>query len=445
MINKITLALLLMLFTFQIQAQCWKTMDGGHMFSIAIKDDGTLWGWGSNSNGELGAGNTPYKLMPTKIGTESNWSSVSAGYYHTVAIKKDGSLWTWGNNRQGQLGLGTSVSEYYEPQRVGTENNWKSVSAGSHHTMAIKNNGTLWGWGENREGQLGDGTRISKNIPTFIDINWTMVEANAMNTLAIDDGVIWKWGNFYSKFETATPEIFGDDSDWKSIASTGSHSMALKNDNSLWAWGENGKGELGDGTNIQRKIPIKVGNSTNWESVSVGINSTKAIKNDGSLWVWGMNNNGQLGDGTNIDKNTPTQLGSSTEWKNIFSGLEHTLAVKKNGSLWSWGFNFNGQLGDGTLTDRNIPVQITPPCIPLSVSDTHQSALQIFPNPSKDYFSINTKDVKQVQLYSLDGKLIKEYTPSDKYTIRGIVKGIYILKITDSKEVRSIYKLKIID
>ena len=87
MINKITLALLLMLFTFQIQAQCWKTMDGGHMFSIAIKDDGTLWGWGSNSNGELGAGNTPYKLMPTKIGTESNWSSVSAGYYHTVAIK----------------------------------------------------------------------------------------------------------------------------------------------------------------------------------------------------------------------------------------------------------------------------------------------------------------------------------------------------------------------
>ena len=103
--------------------------------------------------------------------------------------------------RQGQLGLGTSVSEYYEPQRVGTENNWKSVSAGSHHTMAIKNNGTLWGWGENREGQLGDGTRISKNIPTFIDINWTMVEANAMNTLAIDDGVIWKWGNFYSQFD----------------------------------------------------------------------------------------------------------------------------------------------------------------------------------------------------------------------------------------------------
>lgn len=446
MIKKIILALFLMIVALQMQAQCWKTMDGGHVFTIALKIDGSFWAWGSNSTGEHGDGTYAAKYTPTMVGSTRDWKSISAGDYHVVALKNDGSLWTWGNNRQGQLGIGSTQQQINIPNRVGIDNDWKSISAGGFYVMAIKNDGSLWGWGNNTSYELGDGTNVSKNIPTRIGVanDWKNIYSSAQFTLAIkNDGSIWRWGNFGGQ-TSKIPTKFGLDLDWKDISAFGYHILALKNDNSLWAWGDNVYGQIGDGTeNNFRNAPVKIGNNQ-WRSIATGLEHSIAVRDDGSLWAWGRNDLGQLGDGTFINKNIPTRISAtSVDWQNVFAGIVHSLALKTDGSLWAWGNNASAQLGDGTVTGRNIPVQITQSCIELSVSDTNPLSLQIYPNPTKDYFYINTKDVKQLQLYSLDGKLIKEYTASEKYAVNGLVKGVYIIKVTDAKGKSSIHQLQI--
>ncbi len=144
-----------------------------------------------------------------------------------------------------------------------------------------------------------------------------------------------------------------------SIAAGGSHSMWIKLDGTLWGWGENGAGEVGDWTDVDKWSPVQVGTATNWKSVSSGDASTLAIRTDGTLWAWGANGNGYLGDGTTTERWTPVQIGTDTDWKQVSIGASHTLAVKSNGTLWSWGSDGAGQLGNGAVSgDQWSPVQI---------------------------------------------------------------------------------------
>ena len=265
---------------------------------------------------------------------------LSAGVLHTVAIKTDGSLWAWGDNQGGQLGDGTGGGDWWEdsnnrhiPTRIGTGFEWVSVSSGQFRTVAIRTDGSLWAWGWNHHGLLGDGTTTSRNIPIRIG--------------------------------TAT--------NWESVSAGLSHTAAIKTDGSLWAWGDNRDGQLGDGTittlddngniveNNNRNIPVQVGTATNWASVSAGQIHTVAIRTDGSLWAWGGNQNGQLGDGTGgsglwvwdesshrHNRHIPTRIGTGFEWISVSAGSGHTVAIRTDGSLWAWGGNESGQLGDGT-------------------------------------------------------------------------------------------------
>jgi alpha-tubulin suppressor-like RCC1 family protein len=137
------------------------------------------------------------------------------------------------------------------------------------------------------------------------------------------------------------------------------HKVAVKSDGTLWAWGSNGYGQLGDGTTAYSKpSPVQVGSAANWQAVAAGLGHTVALQRDGTLWAWGLNNFGQLGDGTTANKSSPVQVGSEANWQSVAAGKGHTAAVKRDGTLWAWGYNYSGQLGDGTTNNRSSPVQV---------------------------------------------------------------------------------------
>ena len=450
-------------------ANDWIDIHAGENFTIAIKSDGTLWGCGINSVGQCGAGqgvgtSGPYGYLIvtslTQIGTDTDWASLGEchGRSGTLAIKTDGSLWGWGNNNDYQLGRinGTfGNSPVFTPTRLLTPNipivkasmgalhtmflvdsdvpwqgvissgiesgeafgqtqllgsngllytwgdarygvlgngtyqtdaldddvlsptvissgvKWKDISVGSQHMIALKLDGTLWSWGLNTNGQLGKGTTTNNNAngtPVQIgsDSNWISVSAGDNHSLAIkSNGTIWAWGAGSSgrlgvgdTTGRTSPTQIGSDSNWISVSGGSLHTLAIKSNGTLYAWGSNINGRLGDGTTTQRNSPVQIGSDTNWMKVSAGNSHTVALKNDGTLWTWGYNAQGQLGDGTTIQKTSPIQIGTDTNWKEIYAGYQYTFAIKNNGTLWAWGWNNYRVFGNGTTTDSLVPIQI---------------------------------------------------------------------------------------
>jgi len=338
-----------------------------------IKDDGSLWTWGSNSSGQLGLGDTINRNIPTQVGNDTNWAYVSVGENSTTAIKNDGSLWAWGANGGGgsPLGLGDDINRHV-PTRVGSDYNWASISSWSMRTVATRSDGSLWVWGGGTLGQLGLGDTIISRTPTQIgnDKDWMSVSAGRYHTVAIrNDGSLWAWGlnnrgqlGLGDTINRNIPTQVGNGTNWAYVSSGLQRTMAIRTDGSLWAWGDNTSGGLGLSDTIDRLTPTQVENGKDWVSVSTGRNHTVATRSDGSLWAWGSNSNGTLGIGTSTGYYyMPIQVGSDTNWLSVSAGNFHTVAIRNDGILWAWGFNAGGQLGLGdTTTFRSIPTLITP-------------------------------------------------------------------------------------
>jgi len=304
----------------------WTKIAAGELHTVAIRADGTLWAWGSNVFGQLGDGTFVNKSAPTKVGTATTWVAVSAGKSHTVALKKDGTLWAWGSNANGELGIGTLDPSNVPVQTGVAKNyftNWTAVSAGARHTLGRRADGTLWSWGDNSKGQLG--------------------------LLALDDPTV--------PAQAMLPTQVGPDTSnrWVSVTAGSEHSLAVRSDGALFAWGGNGFGQLGiDLQTADVGIPTQVGVDTHWTVVAAGGYHNLAIKTDGTLWAWGSNNQGQLGDGSTLDVALPLRIGTESGWLVIAPGLGHSFAFKADNTLWGWGSNQEGQQGNGGVTTTPV-------------------------------------------------------------------------------------------
>ena len=352
----------------------WSAVSAGGSHTVAIGADGSLWAWGLNGVGQLGDGTADDRGVPVRIGAATNWAAVSAGGGYTVALAADGLLWAWGNNSSGQLGDGTAANRN-TPTRIQAGVSWASVSAGSSHTMAIGTDGSLWAWGSGTRGQLGNGRTADSRVPVRVgaDYDWAHVSAGDGHTAAVrTDGSLWTWGhnpngqlgNGTSGARTGrnSPGRVGTDYNWAYVSAGWGHTVAIRADFSLWVWGHNRWGQLGDDTTADRLTPTRIGTAINWAAVSAGREHTVAVGTDGSLWAWGTNMDGRIGDGTATgggwrnDRHTPTRIGMDMDWASISAGWGHTVAVATDGSPWAWGINNRGQLGIGGVA--HSPAQI---------------------------------------------------------------------------------------
>ncbi|MCI1267912.1 MAG: hypothetical protein LKG19_15155 [Saprospiraceae bacterium] len=280
----------------------WKIVVASNILSFAIKDDGSLWAWGSNNEGRLGLGsNIAAYGVPTRVGTDK-WNFISSGQYNIHGIKSDGSLWYWGWG----AGLFNEFNNILAPKRFGTESNWKFVSCsdvGQSRIWAsygIKKDGSLWSWGHNVYGLLGIGyekdTLISSPNRVGNDSNWTFITNAEEHVAALkSDGSLWTWGNnpfgqlgnapYY--FVNTVPTQVGLGNNYLKVDIGYNYSLAVQKDGSLWAWGKL-KWIKYDSDSLQSSIiPLKVGNDNDWKEISSTSAITYAIKNDLTLFRWG--------------------------------------------------------------------------------------------------------------------------------------------------------------
>lgn len=334
----------------------WKQAVAGSHYTLALKTNNSFWACGRTNHAQFGNGMNKDVMRP--INTTTHWKEVytSRGSFngHTLAIQEDGTLWSWGPNQDGQLGIGPPTYAHKPlPQQVGTASNWKSVTGGFHFSVGVKEDGTLWGWGRNGSGQIGLGGAWSTTSPTQIgtDTDWVMAASSSSNTIAIkENGTLWACG-FNQNGElgignTSERDLLvqvGTDTDWLFVSAGDAHSLAIKADGSLWSWGSNQHGQLG--RSGLTTVPARVGTDT-WLTVSGGGLHTLGIKSDSTLWAWGRNFSAQLGDGTENNKSTPYQISSEHLWKNVSGGYEHSLALRVDSTLWGWGRNAGGSLSD---------------------------------------------------------------------------------------------------
>jgi alpha-tubulin suppressor-like RCC1 family protein len=318
-----------------------ESISGEENIACGIKLDGTLWSWGIGSIGATGHGDSISRSTPVQVGSNTDWKVSTAGYYIMGAIKNDGSLWTWGRNIYGELGQNDTVNRS-TPTQVGSDTDWEFMLMGYSVGMAIKNNGTLWSWGYNWSGRLGyEGVvRVSSPVQVGSDTNWDIVEFGRGHTLSIKtNGTLWAWGNndqgqlgLEDVTTRSSPVQVGSDTDWVKCAAGSYHSLAIKSDGTLWAFGLGYQGQLGNGLNnyaSSRSSPVQIGSDTNWSEIKAGNRHSIAIKTDGTLWAWGNNGRGQLGQGNTIARSSPVQIGSDTDWYTIDGGYNSTVALKK--------------------------------------------------------------------------------------------------------------------
>lgn len=444
--KKLTTLFITALFPLFINAQCWLNVSTGGEHTLGLGADNSLWAWGRNNVGQLGKGDFTNTNIPTKIGLDLYWQQVSCGNAHSIALKADGTIWTWGRNTLGQLGSGLAGNSAI-PAQMGTANDWVFICAGDEFSAAIKSDGTLWTWGDNTFGQLGDGTFGSaenKNVPVKVgtDTDWLLVSAGNNHTMAIKtNGTLWAFGRNNSgqlgdgtTVDKIVPTQIGIDTNWSKVVAAIYHTVGLKSNGSLWTWGLNTNGQLGDGTNVDKIAPQNIDATNTYSKIARGIQHILTEKSNGTLWSNGLNISGQLGDATTVAKLLPTAVSTSiTSWRSITSRYSHCAAVKTDGTLYMWGANLRGQLGNGAISAAvSTPVLIVCPTLSDKVFSLG-SSFNIYPNPASSIVRIeNTENlnITKIIISDISGKIILNQTENvSTINVADFSNGLYIIQI----------------
>ena len=310
-------------------------VDAGQSHSLALTSDGSVFAWGHNASGQLGDGSITDTSMPKKVPSLQGARAIVAGSSFSLALLEDGSVWAWGNNASGQLGDGNAPLDHNKPAMVyglGPGSGAVAIAAGQSFGLVLKRDGSVLGWGNGTSGQLGDGTTSKQSAPTPVQ------------SLGSGSGVI-------------------------ALSAGEAFSMVLKQDGSVWAWGNNQSGQLGDGTApSDHHVPVRVkglGRGSGAVAIATGNSFAYALLDDGSVMSWGNNQSGQIGNGKPPrDIYTPSLVigfGAGSGTVAIAAGGSQCVLLKKSGELFALGNNSYGQLGDGKAPiDASTPVAVAP-------------------------------------------------------------------------------------
>jgi alpha-tubulin suppressor-like RCC1 family protein len=306
-----------------------RVLAAGGYHSLLRDRVGTAWAWGANAYGQLGRG--AFSTGGEQIETVPDFSgvnSLAAGHYHSLALKSDGTVWAWGADFFGQLGNGATIHlpgipplpDIGSPEPVQTMDlsNVVAVAAGGFHSLALQSSGVVWAWGGNWNGQLGDGTTNQQQAPVVV------TGLNDVRALA---------GGCY-------------------------HSLAVKNDGTVWAWGRNNFGQLGNDATEESHLPALVDGVSGVVAVAGGLWHSLALKADGTVWGWGRDDSGQPGELAAETIRRPSPIAGLSNIVAVTAGFAHNLALKSDGTVWTWGGNDFGELGDGTTNSRSKPAAV---------------------------------------------------------------------------------------
>ncbi len=354
-----------------------QSISAGIAHSLALKSDGTILAWGADGNGQLGDGGANLSQeSPVPVSNATGIVAVSAGGSHSLALKSDGTILAWGNDGNGQLGDGGTIANTSQisPVPVSNTTGVVAVSAGSNFSLALKSDGTILAWGSDDKGQLGNGTNSTNQaspVPVSNATGIVAVSAGGSHSLALkSNGTILAWGDDgngqlgdggTNNTNQTSPVSVLDATGIVAVSAGGSHSLALKSDGTILAWGNDDNGQLGNGgSNLSQTSPVPVSNAIDVVAVSASAFHSLALKSNGTILAWGSDDSGQLGDGgANTNQAIPVPILSAIGIVAVGAGNNHSLALKSDGTMLSWGRGTAGQLGNNAIVNQSAPVSVS--------------------------------------------------------------------------------------